>query len=83
MRRRMESMPPPAPSAVQMRFDDYATVDGVKLPKRISLSVDGTPTPTSIAVAIAIHDFISLSLRRRPASAAARPPAGLWRDMRA
>jgi hypothetical protein len=44
MRRRMESMPPPPPSAVQMRFDEYATVDGVKLPKRISLSVDGTPT---------------------------------------
>ena len=44
MRRRMESMPPPAPSAVQMRFDEYATVDGVKLPKRISLSVDGAPT---------------------------------------
>jgi hypothetical protein len=44
MRRRMESMPPPEPSAVQMRFDDYASVDGVKLPKRISLSVDGAPT---------------------------------------
>ncbi|MGE0816453.1 MAG: hypothetical protein AB7O93_24145 [Vicinamibacterales bacterium] len=44
MRRRMESMPPPAPSAVQMTFAEYATVDGVKLPKRINLSVDGTPT---------------------------------------
>jgi hypothetical protein len=43
MRRRMESMPPPAPSAMQMRFDEYATVDGVKLPKRISVSADGAP----------------------------------------
>ena len=44
MRRRMAAMPPPAPSAMQMTFDEYATVDGVKLPKRISLSADGTPS---------------------------------------
>ena len=40
----MASMPPPAPSAVQLRFDDYTTEGGVKLPTRISLSVDGTPS---------------------------------------
>ena len=27
-----------------MRFDEYAAVDGVKLPKRISISADGKPT---------------------------------------
>lgn len=43
MRRRMESMPPPPPSNVQMRFDEYDSVDGVKLPKRIAISVDGKP----------------------------------------
>lgn len=43
MRRRLESMPPPAPSAVRLMFDEYAAVDGVKLPKRIVLSVDGKP----------------------------------------
>lgn len=43
MRRRMESMPPPEPSAMQMRFDEYASVDGVKLPKRITISADGKP----------------------------------------
>lgn len=41
--RRMASMPLPTPSAMQMRFDEYATVDGVKVPKRISLSADGKP----------------------------------------
>jgi hypothetical protein len=43
MRRRMESMPPPPPSAMQMRFDEYDTVDGVKLPRRIAISADGAP----------------------------------------
>jgi hypothetical protein len=43
MRRRLESMPPPPPSAMQMRFDEYDSVDGVKLPKRIAISADGTP----------------------------------------
>jgi hypothetical protein len=44
MRRRMESMPPPEPSAIQMSLGDYKTVDGVKLPTRVNLSVDGAPT---------------------------------------
>jgi hypothetical protein len=43
MRRRLESMPPPPPSAVQMTFDEFDTFDGVKLPRRINLSVDGKP----------------------------------------
>ena len=43
IRRRMESMPPPTPSAIQMSFADYAAVDGVKFPKQISVTVDGTP----------------------------------------
>ncbi len=62
MRRRMESMPPPAPSAVQMRFDDYATVDGVKLPKRISLSVDGTPTEEWTVEKIKVNPSIKAEL---------------------
>jgi hypothetical protein len=44
IRRRMESMPPPTPSAVQMSFADYATVDGVKFPKQVSVTVDGAPS---------------------------------------
>jgi hypothetical protein len=43
MQRRMAAMPPPTPSAMTMTFDEYASVDGVKLPKRISLSADNTP----------------------------------------
>jgi len=44
IRRRMESMPPPTPSAMRMAFADYAAVDGVKFPRQITLSVDGTPS---------------------------------------
>jgi hypothetical protein len=44
MRRRMESMPPPEPSAIQMSLGDSQPVDGVKLPTRVNLSVDGAPT---------------------------------------
>ncbi len=43
MQRRMAAMPPPAPSAMTMTFDDFASVDGVKLPKRITLAADTTP----------------------------------------
>jgi hypothetical protein len=43
MQRRMAAMPPPTPSAMRMTFDEFAAVDGVKLPKRISLSADNTP----------------------------------------
>ena len=43
MQRRMAAMPPPTPSAMQMSFEEYHSVDGVKLPTRISLSADGKP----------------------------------------
>ncbi len=43
MQRRMAAMPPPTPSAMKMTFDEFATVDGVKLPKRITLAADNTP----------------------------------------
>ncbi len=43
LQRRMAAMPPPTPSAMQMSFDEYSSVDGVKLPRRISLSADGKP----------------------------------------
>jgi hypothetical protein len=43
IRRRIESMPPPTPSPIRMSFADYVTVDGVKFPKQVSVSVDGTP----------------------------------------
>jgi len=62
MRRRMESMPPPEPSAVQMRFDEYASIDGVKLPKRISLSVDGTPTEEWTVEKIKVNPSIKADL---------------------
>lgn len=44
IRRRIESMPPPTPSAVQMSLAEYATVDGVKFPKLVSVTVDGQPS---------------------------------------
>lgn len=44
IRQRMASMPPPTPSAMRMTFDEFGTFDGVKLPKHISISADGTPT---------------------------------------
>ncbi len=43
MARRMAAMPPPTPSAMQMSFEDYRSVDGVTMPARISLSADGKP----------------------------------------
>ncbi len=43
MQRRMAAMPPPTPSAMRMTFDEFAAVDGVMLPKRISLAADNTP----------------------------------------
>ena len=43
MQRRMAAMPPPTPSAMQMNFDEYSSVDGVKVPKHIRLSADGKP----------------------------------------
>ena len=43
MQRRMAAMPPPTPSAMRMTFDEFASIDGVKLPKHISLSADNTP----------------------------------------
>ena len=44
IRQRIAAMPPPTPSAVQMSFADYTTVDGIKFPKQISVRVDGTPS---------------------------------------
>jgi hypothetical protein len=43
MRRRLEQMPPPAPSDVTMYFADYKEVGGVQIPHRITQSVDGKP----------------------------------------
>lgn len=43
MRRRMEQMPPPAPSNVTLFLADYKKVDGVMLPHRLTQSVDGKP----------------------------------------
>lgn len=41
VRRRMESMPPPAPSMVTLYLSDYKKVDGVMLPHRLTQAVDG------------------------------------------
>lgn len=43
MRRRMEQMPPPAPSTVNLYLADYRNVDGVMLPHRLTQSIDGKP----------------------------------------
>lgn len=43
MQRRMAAMPPPKPSAMRMTFEEFAAVDGVKLPKRITLAADNEP----------------------------------------
>jgi hypothetical protein len=43
MRRRMEQMPPPAPSTINLYLADYKKVDGVMLPHRLTQSVDGKP----------------------------------------
>ncbi len=43
MQRRMAAMPPPTPSAMTMTFEEFTSVDGVKLPKRITLAADKTP----------------------------------------
>jgi hypothetical protein len=41
MRRRLESMPPPAPSTVTLYLSDFKKVDGVMLPHRLTQAVDG------------------------------------------
>jgi hypothetical protein len=41
MRRRMESMPPPAPSAVSLYLGDYKKVDGVMFPHRLAYAIEG------------------------------------------
>jgi hypothetical protein len=43
VRRRMEQMPPPAPSNITMFLADYKEVDGVMIPHRLTQSVDGKP----------------------------------------
>lgn len=43
MRRRMEQMPPPAPSNITLFLADYKKVDGVMIPHRLTQSVDGKP----------------------------------------
>jgi hypothetical protein len=40
VRRRMEAMPPPAPSTVTLYLADYKKVDGVLLPHRLTQAVD-------------------------------------------
>jgi hypothetical protein len=41
IRRRMESMPPPAPSQVSLYLGDYKKVDGVMLPHRLTQAIEG------------------------------------------
>ena len=41
MRRRLESMPPPAPSTINLYLGDYKNVDGIMLPHRLTQAVDG------------------------------------------
>jgi hypothetical protein len=41
IRRRMEAMPPPAPSSVTLFLGDYKKVDGVMLPHRLTQAVEG------------------------------------------
>jgi hypothetical protein len=41
MRRRMEAMPPPAPSNVSLYLADYKRVDGVMVPHRLTQAIDG------------------------------------------
>ena len=41
MRRRLESMPPPAPSMFSLYLGDYKKVDNVMLPHRLTYAVEG------------------------------------------
>ena len=43
IRRRMEQMPPPAPSTVNLYLAEYKNVDGVMIPHRLTQSIDGKP----------------------------------------
>ena len=62
IRQRMASMPPPAPSAVRMTFDEFDTFDGVQLPKHISIAVDGTPTEEWTIEKIKVNPSIKAEL---------------------
>jgi hypothetical protein len=41
VRRRMEAMPPPAPSTVSLYLGDFKKVDGLMLPHRLTQAIDG------------------------------------------
>ena len=41
IRRRIENMPPPAPSNITLYLSDYKKVDGVMLPHRLTQAIDG------------------------------------------
>ena len=43
VRRRMESMPPPAPSQMTLYLADFKKVDGIMLPHRLTQAADGKP----------------------------------------
>ena len=62
IRQRMASMPPPTPSAMRMTFDEFGTFDGVKLPKHISIAVDGTPTEEWTIEKIKVNPAIKAEL---------------------
>ena len=62
MQRRMAAMPPPTPSAMRMTFDEFASVDGVKLPKRISLAADNTPVEEWTLEKIKVNPSVKASL---------------------
>ena len=62
IRQRMASMPPPTPSAMRMTFDEFATVDGVKLPKHVSIAVDGTPSEEWTIEKIKVNPAIKAEL---------------------
>ena len=55
-------MPPPAPSAMRMTFDEFTTVDGVTLPNRISIAVDGTPSEEWTIEKIKVNPSIKAEL---------------------
>jgi hypothetical protein len=62
MRRRLEAMPPPAPSTVNLYLADYKKVDGIMIPHRLTQSVDGKPVEEWTLAKVKVNPAIKADL---------------------
>ena len=62
VQRRMESMPPPAPSQMTLYLADFKKVDGVMLPHRLTQATDGTPVEEWTLEKVKVNPMVKADL---------------------